>query len=378
MGDGIRIVLDCKLLALETLLIINVVFRLRRNARHRSHGFHRVFTCSGFAGKHERACAVINRICHIRDFGTRGTRVMDHGFEHLRCGNHTFAAPATAGDEAFLNRGQLFKRNFNAQVAPGHHDAVACVDDFVDLIHAGSVLDFGDQVDGCATIGAQKFAYGKNILFTGHERAGHEINAQLHAQQQIRLILRTQVFLAQHLPGEAHAFTVRNLAANEHMTGGIGTADCSHLQNDKTVVEQNPVSRRKLFGQLFIGNGDPRFIPRNIIGCKGERISPVKRNLLIGKSSNAVFRALSVQHHGKRHAKFVAHALHKADFLRLFLLGTVRKVQARHVHAGFNHAAQRFGIRAGWADGTDDFRLFFRHISSLQFLCYANQIFPHK
>lgn len=46
-----------------------------------------------------------------------------------------------------MNNGDFFEGDFHTQVASGHHDAVGDMDDFVDVVYAVGVFNFGDQTD---------------------------------------------------------------------------------------------------------------------------------------------------------------------------------------------------------------------------------------
>ena len=88
-----------------------------------------------------------------------------------------------------LDGGKLRKRHLHAQIAPGHHDALADGADLIDVVHAGLVLDLGDHVDIRAAVLGQEALEVQQVLFAGDERRRHEIDLVADAEQQIFLVL---------------------------------------------------------------------------------------------------------------------------------------------------------------------------------------------
>ena len=63
-------------------------FGLADDAVHHLHGFDRVSSRSGFGGEHQRVAAVEDGVGDVGGLGAGGARILRHGFEHLRCGDH--------------------------------------------------------------------------------------------------------------------------------------------------------------------------------------------------------------------------------------------------------------------------------------------------
>ena len=109
-------------------------------AGHCLDGFDRVGTAGGLAGEHHGIGVLEDGCGDITHLSTRGARVLDHRMQHLS-GNDDGLLP----EDAFLDEHTLYAwdalcRNLDAQVAAGHHDAVAVVQDFVDIVYALLVL----------------------------------------------------------------------------------------------------------------------------------------------------------------------------------------------------------------------------------------------
>ncbi len=61
---------------------------------------------------------------------------------------------------------------------------------------------------------------------------------------------------------------------------------------------------------------------------------------LVLKGFDPVFRPLGVQHDGNGQVQFLPDFANQMDFLLVLLVGAVRKVQARHIHARQAHLRQ--------------------------------------
>ena len=81
-GDGRRM---CGLLASASRMMRSIICTAST----------RIGPGRGFGGKHQRIAAVEHGIGHVGSFGARGARILRHGFEHLRRGDHRHGAPRT-------------------------------------------------------------------------------------------------------------------------------------------------------------------------------------------------------------------------------------------------------------------------------------------
>ncbi|MNH01949.1 hypothetical protein D3C79_611740 [compost metagenome] len=70
-------------------------------------------------------------------------------------GDHHFACTVTFFDHHLLSEDNFFYRDFNAQIATSNHDAVRSFEDFVEVVQAFLVFDFGDDLDLLAAVGFQ-------------------------------------------------------------------------------------------------------------------------------------------------------------------------------------------------------------------------------
>ena len=118
---------------------------------------------------------------------------MDHGFKHLRCGNHALAEQSASLGELLLDCREIDIRNFHTEVTSRDHDTVRDRADLIDMIHTRLILDLCDDIDIPAAILRQKVPKLTHIASVGHKRRGNEVNSVLDTKQQIRFILLTQI-----------------------------------------------------------------------------------------------------------------------------------------------------------------------------------------
>ena len=124
MRDGIQGIADAEISLIEPLLVAGVLLSELADVCHGLHGLHGVFTGSGLAGEHHRAAAIVHGVGHIGNLGTGGAGVLNHGFQHFRCGNHSLAQHPAGGGQTLLDGRHFHEGNFHAQVAAGNHDTV--------------------------------------------------------------------------------------------------------------------------------------------------------------------------------------------------------------------------------------------------------------
>lgn len=86
---------------------------------------------------------------------------------------------------------------------------VHSVEDLLDVVDAGLILDLGDDGDVLAAVGAQEGVEVGQVLLARHEGRGHEVHVVFDAEEQVALVLLAQKRLLEHLVREAHALAVR-------------------------------------------------------------------------------------------------------------------------------------------------------------------------
>ena len=87
-----------------------------------------------------------NRVGHVGHLGPRRSAGLDHGLQHFGGRDHVLARFHRRFDQCLLGQGQLGKGQFHPQIAPGHHNAIAFLQDLSHVLDRGQTLDLGDQM----------------------------------------------------------------------------------------------------------------------------------------------------------------------------------------------------------------------------------------
>ena len=101
-----------------------------------------------------------------------------------------------------LNQWNFLCRNLYAEVATGYHQAVGYFEDFIQVVNALLVLDFGDDLDVLAIMLLQQFANFKHVTCFTNEGSGNKIDALFDPENDI-------VGVFSVMPGEKSRLPVR-------------------------------------------------------------------------------------------------------------------------------------------------------------------------
>ena len=354
MGNGVQGILDLKVRVPEPVGVADMLLRELGDLGHVPDGLHGVLARGGLAGEHDGGAAVIDGVGHVGDLRPGGTGILDHGFQHFRGGDDPLAHHAALVDEELLNGGDLHKGDLHAKVAPGHHDAVADLTDVLDIIHAGPVLDLGDDIDLLAAVFPEEVLHILHILTGGHKGGGHEVHIVPDAEEQVRLVLLAEEGAGHEPVGEVHALPVGQVAAGQDLTDRVAALQGRDLEHHKAVVHQDPVPYGQVLNEALIGDGDPGLVALHILGGEGEGVAVVQVDLSVLEGLDPVLGALGVQHDGDGQAQLLPDLFDEVHLFLLLLMGAVGEIQPGHVHAGQAHLGQGLLVLAGRADGADD------------------------
>ena len=189
MGNCVGVVSGDKVEILKSLAVGNVLFGFFGDYRHCLDRPDGIFSCGGFARQHYRTAVVVYGVCHVGYFRSGRTGIVYHRFEHLGRRDYTLAGEAAFFDEVLLNVRHFLERNFNAEVAPRNHNALAGLADFADIVNARTVFNLCDKLDVFAADFFQIILDIEQILLPRNERGGNEVNAVLHAEKNVGFVL---------------------------------------------------------------------------------------------------------------------------------------------------------------------------------------------
>mmetsp|Transcript_1935 Transcript_1935/g.4805 ORF Transcript_1935/g.4805 Transcript_1935/m.4805 type:complete len:312 (+) Transcript_1935:74-1009(+) len=149
-------------------LVLHDLLRLLANAAHDGHGVERELPGRRLAREHDAVRAVEHRVRDIARLRARGPRQPGHGLEHLRGGDHRLTHQVAPANHHLLRQEHLLRWDFHAQVSTRHHDAVARLNDRVEVLEALLILNLGDDLNG-APADAQGLPDKLDVFCTLHE-----------------------------------------------------------------------------------------------------------------------------------------------------------------------------------------------------------------
>ena len=188
-------------------------FRGAHDAVHHVQHQQRVSTSGGLGRQHDRVAAVPDCIGHVARLGPRGRLLGDHRFEHLRGGNHRYAAVIGVLNDAFLEHRHLLGRQLDAQVAAGNHYRVGHVQDLVEIVDRLALFELDHQWRGAPDV-AHQLVGCPHLRRGAHEGQRDIVDAQLlESERHVRAVL-----FGDRRRGHRHAWQVDALVLAQRAT----------------------------------------------------------------------------------------------------------------------------------------------------------------
>jgi len=157
---------------------------------------------------------------------------------------------------------------------------------------------------------------------------------------------------------EVDALVVRERAAHLDAALHFFSGDRDHLQADGPVVDQDRISDRHVFRQPFVGAGEPLGVADHS-GVDGDRrLGPgFDPRLAALDLAHADLGSLEIEQQRYRPPGVPGGLAHCDDGARVIVVRSVREVEPRDVHSGFDQPAQGRLFAGGRPHGADDLRL---------------------
>jgi hypothetical protein len=296
-GQGDRVVRSRFGGAMPASPLFAVVFGLADNGGHHAHGLDGVLAAGRLARQHHRVGAVVNGVGHVGGFGTRRQRVGHHRLEHLRGRNDNLALAVCRGDDTLLCGGHFLRRELDAQVAAGHHDAIGHLDNGVQVVERGRLFQLGNngQLGGPGVNFHQCTLHGSHVFGPAHEAYGHHVHLLCHAEGKVFAVLLGEAGDVDHDAGQIDALVFAQQSTVHHASVNIGAVDAFHRQNETPIVKQQAVAAVDVAWQAFVGRRYLTDRSVNVAGGNGERgLLFEQHGVAAGKCAGADLRALQV------------------------------------------------------------------------------------
>ncbi len=335
--------LGCGLLGVDHLAVVGIALDAGNNAIHHVHGLDRILAGGGFSRQHHGVGTVVDRVGDIGDLGPGRHRRRHHGIQHVGGDHHRLAGFAAQIDDAFLQIGNLFRRQFDPQVAARHHDRVGRLDDGVQPVDRAGFFQLDDDRRAAGDQAAQFL----DILRFLHERQRHPVHAQVQPVGQIGAILVGQCGQRQMGIGDIDALVVGHLAAGDDLAIGMLRTAIRHPQAYPTVVDQQMMARLQGGEDFRMRQARPLPVARRFIQIQPEAFAGLQVHRPVREAPDPQLGPLQIHHHPDRPA---LPGLYRADGLQpltVLVMAAVAEVEPEHVGAGLGQGADGFGVRTG-------------------------------
>ena len=174
----------------------------------------------------------------------------DHGAEELCGDGGPFATEDGASEDFFLESGDLFEGDFDAQVAAGDHDAVGGVEDLVEVFEDGGEFEFGH--DGDFGLRAEDFSCGEDVVGGSDEGDGDDIDIGLGDVLEIAVVFFGECFDGEFGVGDIDAFVGGEWSAADDAGVDIWLLDGFDEEFDGAVGEHDGGAGFDVLPELFV------------------------------------------------------------------------------------------------------------------------------
>jgi hypothetical protein len=244
----------------------------------------------------------------------------------------------------FWATGTSSGRHFDAEVATGHHDAVAEVEDRTQHLQGLGLLDLG-QHGGAAFDDAAQLGH----VFRGlHERQGDPVDAQAQGEGQVLAVLGRQGRHRDDDVRHRHALALRQLAAVDDCGVGIARTRVGHGHAQLAVVQQQGRARPHGGQDLGVRQVHARLVARRRVAVEAEGLAGLQHHRAVGELADAQLGTLQVGQDAQRTADDLLGLADRRIDGRVGLVRAVAEVQAadqhRHVAGGLARQVDRRAV----------------------------------
>ena len=282
---------------------------------------------------------------------------MNHGVEHLGCGDALLAHALCHADHLLLQHRDVLEGHLDSEVAARDHDAVRDLEDLLEVLDALHGLDLCDDLDVLSAVLAQDVAHLADIGGGSREACRNVVKAGFAPEDQIVPVLRADERHRQVCPGDVDALVVRDLAAVAHGADDVRIRDLIDAHADETVIDEDGAADRHILRKALVGDGAAGLIAQDLLGGQGELLTGLEFHGAVLEIAQADLRSLGVQEGGDRKIQLLAHLQHLVKALLVLLVGAMGKIEAGDIHAGLHQFADGLLVIARRSECADDLGL---------------------
>ena len=336
-----------------------MLFSLGANVVERSYGLYGILACGALAREHNSRCTVVNGVRDVGDLGTGRADVGGHAVEHLGGGDDILAGEHTLADDHLLYLGQLDERYLYAHVAARHHDAVADLDDAVDIVHAALVLDLGDYLYILIAEAVYIVAQLDDVVCRADEGGGDDVDAHPETELDIGAVALADVGHIAGIAGDVDALAVlQNAAGDDARDDTLVIYRLDSRGYLAVVKEDGPADAGVIpaegIYQLGVREGDAVLVAVTLGRVQAVLLPCLELDGAVLKGADADLGSFCIQQQSYGLAALGDSLLDDAEALGHSVVLAVRHIEARYVHAGVDHPAKDIYVVAGRSHCADN------------------------
>ncbi len=242
--------------------------------------------------------------------------------------------------DALLDERNLFQRHFDAEVAAGDHDAVEGQHDVVQRIDRLWLLDLGDDRTADPDLG-HDLVHQLHVLARADEGQRDEVDAQAQGELEVLDILLRHRRHADVDAGQRQALVVADDAALSDVADDVGAVlDAHRDEGDVAVVDEQPIARAYVGGQVLVGGRDPVMVAGAILDGDPYPLTGAPLDRAVGEAREPDLGPLQVGQHGQVAPGQFGGGPHLLEPPTMVGVLPVAEVQPGHVHPGVDEGSR--------------------------------------
>ena len=275
---------------------------------------------------------------------------MDHRFEHLGGDDGRPPDDAAGRQDALLQGRHGLGRHLHAEVAARHHDAVALLDDLVEMVDGGGLLELGHH---CGAACHQLLQLG-DVVGVLHEAQRHPVDAERQPVGQVPVVLGRHRRQRDHEVGQVDTLAVADRAGNLDLGVDRGLVVGGDAQPHLAVVDQQDAVGLGRLEDLRMGQGHALRRTRRLVHVEAQLLASLQRHRPLGEGAQPELGALQVHQNGDGMPVLLLQRAQQVDALAMVVLRAVAEVQAKDVGAGLEQRTQPLAGGRGRPQRGDD------------------------
>ncbi len=252
-----------------------------------------------------------------------------------------------------MDQGDLFFRNLNREVSAGHHDAARGFDDCVDIRDGLLGLYLGDDCSGTFAIHEDLAEF--QDVFAGTDKGERdEVDSHLHSERDVFQVFWGNRGNGEIGVGDVHSASGTDVSADDDFCGDGVFSYGGHFEIDLAVVEFDVHARLHFFDNLRIVDEDPSLVAVDADRREDKGRSVFEGHASIGEFSDANLEPGEVEEDCDRHLEPLCYFADEFDVGFVLVVCAVRTVDARDIHARFDHVSKGLFVRRRRSDRRND------------------------